>query len=122
MVPHSLFVSSDRHVDHALNLLTLIVGGGLLATAAALAFMWLRPAAPAAAGGEVGPPAWAAMSEVLLDPPRLEFEVRFPDVRLPEVRFAYGATIFRCEHRGGVTYTDRPCEDGNSRALPVRPF
>ena len=27
MVPHSLFVSSDRHVDRALDLLTLIVGG-----------------------------------------------------------------------------------------------
>jgi hypothetical protein len=122
MVPHSLFVSSDRHVDLALNLLTLLVGGGLLATAAVLTFMWLRPAAPAAAGGEAGPPAWAAMSEVLLDPPRLEFEVRFPEVRLPEARFAYGAAIFRCEHRGAVTYTDRPCVAGNTRALPVRPF
>ena len=122
MLPHSLFVSSDRHVDLVLDLLTLVVGGGLLATAAALAFMWLRPAAPATAGGEVGPPAWAAMSEVLLDPPHREFEVRFPEVRLPEVRFAYGATIFRCEHLGGVTYTDRPCVAGNTRALPVRPF
>jgi hypothetical protein len=122
MVPHSLFVSSDRHVDRALDLLTLIVGGGLLATAAVLVFMWLRPAAPAAAGGEVGPPARAAASEVLLDPPRLEFEARFPEVRLPEVRFAYGATIFRCEHRGQVAYTDRPCVAGDARALPIRPF
>ena len=122
MVPHSLFVSSDRHVDLALDLLTLIVGGGLLATAAVLVFMWLRPAAPAADGGEMGPPAWASMSEVLLDPPRLEFEARFPEVRLPEVRFAYGATIFRCEHRGQVTYTDRPCVVGDARALPIRPF
>src|SRR5512145_2051871 len=122
MLPHSLFVSSDRHVDLALNLLTLIVGGGLLATAAVLAFTWLRPAAPAAAGGETGPPAWAAMSEALLDPPRREFEVRFPEVRLPEVRFAYGVTIFRCEHRGRVTYTDRPCVAGDARALSVRPL
>src|SRR5512139_1872885 len=120
MVPHSLFVSSDRQVDLTLNLLTLIVGGGLLATAAVLAFMWLRPGAPAAAGAEVGPPAWAAMPEVLLDPPRLEFEVRFPEVRLPEVRLAYGAAIFRCEHRGQVTYTDRPCVAGDARALPFR--
>jgi hypothetical protein len=122
MVPHSLFFSSDRHVDLALNLLTLIVGGGLLATAAVLAVMWLRPVAPAAAGGEVGPPTWAAMSEPLLDPPRREFEVRFPEVRLPEVRFEFGATIFRCEHRGRVTYTDRPCVAGDARALSVRPL
>lgn len=122
MLPHSLFVSSDRHVDRALSLLTLVVGGGLLATAAVLAFMWLRPAAPAAAGGEVGPPAWAASSEVLPGPPRLEFEVHFPEVRFPEVRLAYGAAIFRCEHRGRVTYTDRPCVAGDARALPLRPF
>lgn len=122
MFPHSLFVSSDRHVDRALDLLTLIVGGGLLATAVVLAFMWLRPAAPAAAGGEVGPPAWAAVSEGLLDPPRVEFEARFPEVRLPEARFAYGATIFRCEYRGRVAYTDRPCVAGDERALPIRPF
>lgn len=122
MLPHSLFLSSDRRVDLALNLLTLIVGGGLLATAAVLAFMWFRPAAPAADSGEMGPPAWASVSEALLNPPRREFEVRLPEVRLPEVRFAYGATIFRCDHRGGVTYTDRPCVAGNTRALPVRPF
>jgi hypothetical protein len=121
MVPHSLFVSSDRHVDLALDLLTLIVGGGLLATAAVLSFLWLRPAAPAADGGEMGPPAWASMSEVLRGPPRLEFEVRLPQVLRPEVRFAYGATIFRCEHRGTVTYTDRPCPAGSTRALSVRP-
>jgi hypothetical protein len=121
MVPHSLFVSSDRHVDLALDLLTLIVGGGLLATAAVLLFLWLRPAAPAADGGEMGPPAWASMSEVLRAPPRLEFEVRLPEVLRPEVRFAYGATIFRCEHRGTVTYTDRPCPVGSARTLSVRP-
>jgi len=112
MVPHSLFVSSDRHVDLALNLLTLIVGGGLLATAAVLVFMWLRPAAPAGDGGEMGPPAWASISEVLLSPPRLEFDFQFP----------YGATIYRCEHRGKITYTDRPCLIGNERSLLVLPL
>jgi len=112
MVPHSLFVSSDRHVDRALDLLTLIVGGGLLATAAVLAFMWLRPAEPVAGGGEMGPPAWASMSEALLSPPRLEFDFQFP----------YGPTIYRCEQRGQITYTDRPCPVGNARALSIRPF
>jgi len=122
MLPHSLFVSSDRQVDLALDLLTLIVGGGLLATAVALAFMWSRPAEPSPDFGEMGPPAWAAMPQVLPDPSRFEFEARFPEVRLNEVRLAYGAAIFRCEHRGRVTYTDRPCMAGDTRTLPVRPF
>jgi len=122
MVPHSLFVSSDRQVDLALNLLTLIVGGGLLAAAAALAFMWLRPVGSNADFGEMGPPAWAAVSEALLDPPHPEFEARSPEIRLPEVRFVYGAAIFRCEQRGRVMYTDRPCVAGETRTLPVRPF
>lgn len=112
MVPHSLFFSSDRHVDLALNLLTLIVGGGLFATAAVLVVMWLRPVAPSAESGDMGPPAWASMSEVLLDPPRLEFDFQFP----------YGPTIYRCEHRGQITYTDRPCLVGNARSLSVRPL
>ena len=111
MVPHSLFVSSDRHVDLALNLLTLIVGGGLLATTAVLVFMWFRPAAPAVYGGEMGPPAWASMSEVLRNPPRLEFDFHIP----------YGPTIYRCEHRGQITYSERPCPAGRTRTLSVRP-
>ena len=112
MVPHSLFVSSDRHVDLALNLLTLMVGGGLLATAAVLVVMWLRPVVTAADVDDMGPPAWASTSNVLLDPPRLEFDFQFP----------YGLTIYRCEHRGQITYTDRPCLVGNTRVLSVRPF
>jgi len=122
MVPHSLFVSSDRQVDLALNLLTLIVGGGLLAATAALALMWLRPAASGAELGDMGPPAWASMPEVRLGPPHLEFDARSPEARLPEVRLVYGAAIFRCEHRGRVTYTDRPCVAGDTRTLSVRPF
>ena len=110
MVPHSLFVSSDRHVDLALNLLTLIVGGGLLATAAFLVFMWLRPAMPVADRGEVGPPAWASMPDVLLNP-RLEFDFHIP----------YGPTIYRCEYRGQVTYSDRPCTAWRMRAPSGRP-
>lgn len=111
MVPHSLFVSSDRHVDLALNLLTMVVGGALCATVIYLMFTWLRPTAPFADQGEVGPPAWASMSEVLLNTPRLEFEFQLP--RLP--------TIYRCEYRGQVTYSDRPCTVGHMRALSVRP-
>ena len=112
MVPHSLFVSSDRHVDVVLNLLTLIVSGALAAAAAVLVFTWLQPAPPPADRGDVGPPAWASMSEVLLNPPRLEFDFPLP----------YGVTIYRCEHLGRVTYSDRPCVVGRVRALSLRPF
>ena len=111
MVPHSLFVSSDRHVDLALNLLSLLVGGALFATVAFLMFTWLRPVAPPADRGDVGPPAWASMSEVLLGPPRLEFDFQLPG--LP--------TIYRCEHRGQVSYSDRPCARVRTRASSGRP-
>ncbi|MGB2817252.1 MAG: DUF4124 domain-containing protein [Burkholderiaceae bacterium] len=111
MVPHSLFVSSDRHVDLALNLLTLVVGGALFATVAFLMFTWLRPSAPLAERGDVGPPAWASMSEVLLSPPRLEFDFQL----------AGFPTIYRCDHRGQVTYSDRPCVGGRTRVLSGRP-
>lgn len=111
MVPHSLFVSSDRHVDLALNLLTMVVGGALLATVAYLMLAWLHPGAPAAERGDVGPPAWASMPEALLGPPRLDFDFQLP--RLP--------TIYRCDHRGEVTYSDRPCPVGRVRALSGRP-
>jgi hypothetical protein len=112
MVPHSLFFSSDRHVDLALNVLTLIVGGGLFATAAVIGVMWLRPVALSAEFGYMGPPVLASAPEVRLDPPRLEFDFQFP----------YGLTLYRCEHRGQITYTDRPCLVGNERSLLVLPL
>jgi hypothetical protein len=111
MVPHSLFVSSDRHVDVVLNLLTLVVGGALLAAAVVLVATWFRPAPAAADRGDVGPPAWASMSEVLLKPPSLAFDFPLP----------YGVTIYRCEHLGRITYSDRPCVVGRVRALSLRP-
>jgi hypothetical protein len=112
MVPHSLFVSSDRHVDLALNLLTMVVGGALLATVAYLMFAWIRPGVPATDRTVVGPPAWAAMPTLLLPPPlEFEFELQLPG--LP--------AIYRCEQRGRITYTDRPCAAGYGRALAERP-
>jgi hypothetical protein len=109
MVPHSLFVSADRHVDLALNLLTLVVTGALVTTLAYLLFMWVRPIA-IADRGDVGPPTWASMSE-LLAPHRLEFEFQLP--HLP--------VIYRCEYRGEVTYSDRPCKAGRVSAVAIRP-
>lgn len=111
MVPHSLFVSSDRHVDLALNVLTMVVGGALLATVAYFMLTWLRPDVPVTDHGDVGPPAWASMPEALLGPPRLDFDFQLPG--LP--------TIYRCDHRGEVTYSDRPCLVGRIRALTARP-
>jgi hypothetical protein len=112
MVPHALFVSSDRHVDRALSLLTWVVSGALLATAVWILFMWFGPLQQVADRGDVGPPDWAAMSEAFLNPTRIEFD-------LPRV---YVPVIYRCEHNGRVTYSDRPCMVGRVRALPVRLF
>lgn len=111
MVPHALFVSSDRHVDVALNLLTVLVSAALLANVAYLLFMWLRPLPVMADRGDVGPPAWASMSP-FLSAPRFDIELPLP----------HGFTIYRCEHRGVVTYSDRPCPTGGVRALSLRPF
>ena len=99
-----------RSRNGRLALLTLLVGGALLATAAYLVFLSLRPVA-LADRGDVGPPAWASMSEALLAAPRLELDFTLP----------YGATIYRCEHRGHVTYSDRPCTNGRARSLSLRP-
>jgi hypothetical protein len=64
--------------------------------------------------GDVGPPAWAAMSDVLLSPPRIELDSTLST--LPSL-----LTIYRCEHGGDVTYSDRPCPLGRVRALKLRP-
>jgi hypothetical protein len=123
MVPHSLFVRSDRRVDLALNMLTLLVSGALLATLAYLVFMWLRPSPVVSDRGDVGPPAWAAMSDVLATPARLEFDLPLPMPRVEfELPLPYGLAIYRCEHRGEVTYSDRPCLSGRVRPLSIRRF
>ena len=126
MVPHSLFVSSDRHVDVALNLLTLVVSGALLASVAWLLLMWLHPATVVTDHGDVGPPAWASMPDGLLSPIR---EVRLPTREMllgaPKLEFdfalPYLPKIYRCEHRGQVTYSDGPCTVGRVRALSPHP-
>ncbi len=111
MVPHALFVSSDRHVDRALSLLTWVVSAALLATVAWIVFTWVRTP-QLADRGDVGPPAWAAVSDALLSPTRLDFDL--PRLHVP--------VIYRCEHNGHVTYSDKPCMAGRVRALPLRPF
>jgi hypothetical protein len=121
MVPHSLFVRSDRRVDLALNLLSLVVGGALLATLAYVALMWLRPAVVVRDHGDVGPPAWAAMSDAFAGSSRLELDLPLPRVEI-ELPLPYGLAIYRCEQRGEVTYSDRPCLTGRVRPLSIRRF
>ena len=116
MVPHALFVSSDRSVDLALNLLTLVVVGALLASVAAFAYAWLNPPIRVRDHGDVGPPLWAAMSDARLAPPRIDFELALP-LPLPS-----RPLVYRCEHRGEITYTDRPCPRGVVRPVTIRSF
>jgi hypothetical protein len=112
MVPHALFVSSDRHVDVALNVLTLFVGGALFATLAYLTLTWARPPLTQADRGDVGPPVWAVMSDALRAVPKADFDFRLPS----------SPSIYRCEYRGHVTYSDRPCPTGRGRTQTLRPF
>jgi hypothetical protein len=112
MVPHALFVSSDRHVDVALNVLTLVVSGALCATLAYLTLTWVRPPLTQADRGDIGPPVWAAMSDALRSMPKADFDLRLPS----------SPAIYRCEYRGHVTYTDRPCTTSRGRAQPIRSF
>lgn len=119
MVPHSLFVRSDRRVDLVLNMLTLLVGGALVVTLAYLVFTLLRPSQVVADRGDVGPPAWAAMSEARWNPVRIDLELPRVELELP---LPYGLAIYRCEHRGEVTYSDRPCLVGRVRATSLRRF
>ena len=109
MVPHSLFVSSDRHVDIALHVLTVIVGAALVATLAWAVYTGVRTSG-VADRGDVGPPAWASSFSELLGPVRAEF-----DRVVPQLPFTY-----RCEQLGQVTYSDRPCAAGRTRAHSLR--
>lgn len=119
MVPHSLFVRSDRRVDLALNMLTLLVSGALVATLAYLVLTWVRPTQVVSDRGDVGPPAWAAMSEARWNPPRIDLELPRVELELP---LPYGLAIYRCEYRGEVTYSDRPCLVGRVRQTSLRRF
>jgi hypothetical protein len=105
MVP-TLFVS-DRQFDLTLHLLSLVVGSALLVSLALLLVSSLSPSVPSDRG-DVGPPAWAAMPEVFVVPPR--FAASFAPL---------GPRVYRCEADGRVTYSDRPCERGRARVVPL---
>jgi hypothetical protein len=110
MVPHSLFVASDRQFDLTLQLLTLLVSGAIAITLVYLAFTWMTKPQPDR--GDVGPPRWAAMPESLIDPWQLEFDTDLPTVPRTGI-------VYRCDRNGRVSYADRPCPDGRVRLLPT---
>ena len=114
MAPHALFVSSDRSVDLVLQLLTLVVIGGLLASMAAFVYSWIYPSPTVRDRGDVGPPAWAAMSEVLMAAP-------LADLDIPVQPRSSRPIVYRCDYRGEITFSDRPCALGQVRALKLRP-
>lgn len=111
MVPHSLFVSSDRHVDIALNVLTAIVSAALIASLAWVLYTGLT-SATVADRGDVGPPAWASSVTELLGPVRAEFDRAVPAL----------TSIYRCEQLGQVTYSDRPCTGARTRSSSFRAY
>lgn len=111
MVPHSLLVASDRQFDLALNLLTLLVSGAIAVSAIYFAITLMAPKSPPDRG-DVGPPRWAAMPEILIEPWQLELDPVLPP--LPGA-----GTVYRCDRNGRVSYSDRPCSDGLVRIVPA---
>jgi hypothetical protein len=110
MVPHSLFATSDRQFDLALNLLTMIVSGAIAVSVIYFAITLMAPKSPPDRG-DVGPPRWAAMPEILIEPWQLDFDAELPPL-------SGTGTVYRCDRNGRVTYSDRPCIDGRVRLLP----
>lgn len=102
----AMFVS-DRQFDLTLHFLSLVVGSALLVALALLLVSSLAPSVPADRG-DVGPPAWAAMPEVFVVPPR--FAASFSQL---------GPRVYRCDVDGRISYSDRPCERGRARVVPL---
>lgn len=114
--------TSDPRLDLSLRFLSLIVSGAIALTLLWYLFVLIEPwidlerwqgSAPIveldplstvtrSAADDVGPPASAAMTEALAAPVQL---------------LAPAFTVFRCDLKGGVTYTDRPCDRGGMRIL-----
>jgi hypothetical protein len=119
--------ASDPRIDASLSFLSLLVSGAI-----ALALLWylfvliepwidlerwqgatpiieldpLSTMAPHRDGAdvEVGPPASAALRGG-------------PFIGAPVQLIAPAFTVFRCELKGRVTYTDQPCDAGGMRVL-----
>ncbi len=105
-----LVATSDPQFDLSLRFLSLLVSGAIVAALLWYLVLILQPLA-SFGGGEVGPPAWAAMPEAAS-----AFPVALP-AATPERRGTAAITVFRCEVDGSVTYADRPCDRGGVRVL-----
>lgn len=107
--------AADSRFDLSLRFLSLVVSGAI-----ALALVWHfagalaplmklgdaplpLPAYESNALELIGPPVWASQPEDVT--PTAE------GARAPAV------TVFRCEQRGSVTYSDKPCDRGGQRVL-----
>ncbi|HQR75419.1 MAG TPA: hypothetical protein PLR35_03240 [Burkholderiaceae bacterium] len=119
--------AADPRIDASLRFLSLLVSGAIV-----LALLWyllvliepwidlerwqgatpiieLDPLSTMApqrddANAEVGPPASAALR-------------RGPFVSAPVQLIAPAFTVFRCERKGRVTYSDQPCDAGGMRVV-----
>ena len=105
--------TSDPQFDLSLRFLSLVVSGAIIASLLWYLVLLLQPLAHFGGdgGGEMGPPAWAAMPE-----PPTTIAAASPataDANGANARF----TVFRCDVDGSVTYADRPCERGGMRVL-----
>lgn len=117
--------ASDPRIDVALRFLSLLVSGAI-----ALALLWYlyvlaKPWLDIARWGELAPiveldPLSTRGNAVATDdvgPPASAARWDAPWTGPPTHLIAPAFTAFRCELRGRVTYTDKPCERGGVRVV-----
>jgi len=102
--------TSDRYFDLSLRLLTIFVLVSLVACVAFLSYRWLYPHLHDTPAAPVGPrdpvvaspaptpqAAPAPTDQILMDPRK----------------------TFRCTEQGRVTFSDRACDTGSEKILPL---
>src|SRR5262245_27601583 len=106
-----IIATPDPQFDLSLRFLSLVVSGAIIAALLWYLVLLLQPLTHFGDGGEMGPPAWAAMPE-----PPTTIAAAAPattDANSASTRF----TVFRSDVDGSVTYADRPCDRGGMRVL-----
>jgi hypothetical protein len=104
--------TSDRYFDLSLRLLTIFVLVSLVACVAFLSYRWLYPRFQSAPAAPVGP-----RDPVVVSPaPVPEAAPAKTDQILMDPRKA-----FRCTEQGRVTFSDRACDSGSEKILPLNP-
>lgn len=103
-----MFSTSDRFFDVSLRILTVFVLAVLLGCVAFLGWRWMQPEAP--------PTTDVALTEI--EAPRQTVTPQPAEPRSPVVEVLLNpGQIFRCELRGRVTFSEKPCPEGATQSV-----